>query len=130
MIVVLDGYHTVSDEMVEFFAVLVNTPIEAKVIITAREDTPAYNWFYQKGHLESGAVREIRVRGLDEASAKKLLGSTRIEDEAFRRVYLMTRGQPLLLRMLRDDDAEGLKKNSVYTTEEIRYLLFLKNRTS
>jgi DNA-binding MarR family transcriptional regulator len=130
IVVVLDGYHnTVSEELVEFFATLVNMPIEAKVIITAREDTPAYNWFYQKGHLESGAVREIRVRGLDEASARRLLGGTETEDEAFRRVYLMTRGQPLLLRMLRDDDAEGLKKNSVYTAEEIRYLLFLKNKT-
>ncbi|MGB2825162.1 MAG: hypothetical protein WBC49_00800, partial [Thermoplasmata archaeon] len=80
-------------------------------------------------HVESGAVREIKVRGLDEASAKKLLGNADIEAEAFRRVYLMTRGQPLLLKMLRDDDAEGLKKNSVYTAEEIRYLLFLKDKT-
>ena len=129
MIVVLDGYHAVSEEVVEFFAALVNGSTEAKLVITSREDNPAYNWFYQKKHVESGAVREIRVRGLDEASTKKLLGNADIEAEAFRRVYLMTRGQPLLLRMLRDDDAEGLKKNSVYTAEEIRYLLFLKGKT-
>ncbi|MCJ7489889.1 MAG: hypothetical protein MUO87_07080, partial [Thermoplasmata archaeon] len=129
MIVVLDGYHTVSEEVVEFFAALVNASTEAKLVVTAREDNPAYNWFYQKTHVESGAVREIKVRGLDEASAKKLLGNADIEAEAFRRVYLMTRGQPLLLKMLRDDDAEGLKKNSVYTAEEIRYLLFLKDKT-
>lgn len=129
MIVVLDGYRTVSEDVVEFFAALVNAPTEAKLIITSREDNPAYNWFYQKRHVESGAVLEIRVRGLDEASAKTLLGNADIEDEAFRRVYLMTRGQPLLLRMLRDDDVEGLKKSSVYTAEEIRYLLFLKGKT-
>ena len=129
MIVVFDGYHTVSEEVVEFFAALVNASADAKLVITAREDNPAYNWFYQKKHVESGAVREIRVRGLDEASTKKLLGNADIEAEAFRRVYLMTRGQPLLLRMLRDDDTEGLKKNSVYTAEEIRYLLFLKGKT-
>ncbi len=129
MIVVLDGYRTVSEEVVEFFAALVNASTEAKLVVTAREDNPAYNWFYQKKHVESGAVREIRVRGLDEASSKTLLGNADIEAEAFRRVYLMTRGQPLLIRMLRDGDAEGLKKNSVYTAEEIRYLLFLKDKT-
>ncbi|MCJ2533206.1 MAG: hypothetical protein LN411_04715 [Candidatus Thermoplasmatota archaeon] len=129
MIVVLDGYHTVSEEVVELFAALVNASTESKLVVTAREDNPAYNWFYQKKHVESGVVREMRVRGLDEASAKQLLGNADIEAEAFRRVYLMTRGQPLLLRMLRDDDAEGLKKSSVFTAEEIRYLLFLKDKT-
>jgi DNA-binding MarR family transcriptional regulator len=129
MVVILDGYHMIGDDVVEFFSDLVSISSEAKLIVTAREDTPAYNWFYQKKHLESGIVREIRVRGLDETSAKKLLGNPQIEEEAFRRVYLMTRGQPLLLRMLMEDDAEGLKRNSVYTAEEIRYLLFLKNKT-
>ncbi len=129
MIIVLDGYHTVNEEVVELFAALVDASTEAKLVITAREDTPAYNWFYQKTHVESGAVLETRVRGLDEVSAKELLGNADIEAEAFRRVYLMTRGQPLLLRMLRDNDAEGLKKNSVYTAEEVRYLLFLKDKT-
>jgi DNA-binding MarR family transcriptional regulator len=129
MVVVLDGYRTVGEDVAEFFAELASTPSEAKIIITAGEDTPAYNWFYQKKHLESGTVREIRVRGLDEESARRLLGNPEIEEEAFRRVYLMTRGQPLLLRMLRDGDAEGLKRNSVYTAEEIRYLLFLRNKT-
>ncbi|HIH00972.1 TPA: ATP-binding protein [Thermoplasmata archaeon] len=129
MIVVLDGYRTVGEDLVEFMGDLAGTAREAKMIVTAGEDTPAYNWFYQKKHVDSGMVREIRVRGLDEQSAKKLLETPGIEEEAFRRVYLMTRGQPLLLRMLRDGDAEGLKKNSVYTAEEIRYLLFLKNKT-
>jgi hypothetical protein len=129
IIVVFDGYHGVSEEVVEFFAELVSHPGEAKAIITAREDTPAYNWFYQKKHLEVGTVTEIRVRGLDEASARRLLDSAQIEEDAFRRVYLMTRGQPLLLKMLRDGDADGVRKNSVYTAEEILYLLFLRNKT-
>ena len=129
MTVVLDGYRTVGEDLVEFLGNLVGTAREAKMIITAGEDTPAYNRFYQKKHVDAGIVREIKVRGLDEQSAKRLLGNPEIEEEAFRRVYLMTRGQPLLLRMLRDGDAEGLKKNSVYTAEEIRYLLFLKSKT-
>jgi len=129
IVVVFDEYCRVSEEVVEFFVELVSDPGEAKIIVTAPEDTPAYNRFYQKKHVDEGAVAEVRVRGLDEAGARGLLGSNRIEEDAFRRIYLMTRGQPLLLRMLKSGDSDGLKRNSVYTAEEIRYLLFLRDKT-
>ncbi|MGD9962789.1 MAG: hypothetical protein AB7S97_02685 [Thermoplasmata archaeon] len=129
-VIVFDGYHAVSEETVEFFTDLVAGLDEAKVVITAREDTPAYNWFYHKEELESGKVLELRLKGLDAESAKTLLGNPRIEPDAFRRVYMMTRGSPSTLRMLREKDFEGLKKNTVFTTEEVRYLLFLRDKTS
>ena len=70
------------------------------------------------------------MKGLDEDSARRLLGNPDIEPEAFRRVYLMTRGQPRLLQLLRDGMTEELKKESVFTAEEIRYLMFLRDKTS
>ena len=127
-IMVFDDYHSVPEEVVEFFSLLVGEQGATKIVITAREDTPAYNWFYQKRHVENGVVREIRVRGLDERSARHLLGNDEIEDDAFRRIYLMSRGQPMMLRLLREGDLEGLKRSSVYTAEELRYLLFLKDK--
>lgn len=129
-VVIFDGYHSVPEETVEFFADLVDRLDEAKVIITAREDTPAYNWFYHKKEVESGKVQELRLKGLDQASAKSLLGNPGIEQEAFRRIYMMTRGSPSIITMLRDRDFEGLKRNTVFTSEEIRYLLFLKDKTA
>ena len=128
-LVVIDDYHLVAEKVVELLSSFVSHGRECKMIVTAREDLPAYNWFYQKRDVDSGTVREIRVKGIDESSAKRLLGNPDIEADAFRRIYLMSRGQPLVLRLLRDDDREELKRNSVFTAEEIRYLLFLKQKT-
>ncbi len=128
-VIVFDGYRPASEEVVEFFSAVADRLNEAKVIITAREDTPAYNWFYHKKELESGKVQELRLKGLDRDSSRLLLGNPEIEAEAFRRIYGMTRGSPSTLGMLRDRDFEGLKKNTVFTVEEIRYLLFLRDKT-
>jgi DNA-binding Lrp family transcriptional regulator len=128
-LIVFDDYHSVCEGVVELLSSLINRRSECKIVVTAREDLPAYNWFYQKKHVDSGAVREIRVKGLDETNARRLLGNPDIEAEAFRRIFLMSRGQPLVLRLLRDGDREGLKKNSVFTAEEIRYLMFLSQKT-
>jgi len=130
MLLVFDDYHSVGEGIVEFFSDVVASLGDGKIIVIAREDIPAYSWFYQKRQVESGVVQELRMRGIDEASAKRLLGNPDIEPDAFRRVYLMSRGQPKLLRLLRDGDIEGLKRASVFTTEEIRYLLFLKDKTA
>jgi DNA-binding MarR family transcriptional regulator len=126
---VFDDYFSVSDEVVEFFTALVDSVDDAKVIITARQETPAYNWFYQKKHTDSGIVRELRIKGLDQVSAKKLLGNELIEKDALRRIIMMTHSQPRVLRMLKEGDFNGLKKNTPFTAEEIRYLLFLKDKT-
>lgn len=126
---VFDDYFSVSDEVVEFFTALVDSVDDAKVIITARQETPAYNWFYQKKHTESGIVRELKIKGLDQVSAKKLLGNDLIEKDALRRIIMMTHSQPMVLRMLKEGDFNGLKKNTPFTAEEIRYLLFLKDKT-
>ena len=127
---VFDDYHSIKDEVVELFSRFVDSEWRSKIIVVAREDTPAYSRFYQREEVQSGVVRELRVKGLDEDSARRLLGKPDIESEAFRRVLLMTRGQPMLLRLLRDGMTEELKRESVFTAEEIRYLMFLRDKTS
>lgn len=128
-LLVFDDYFSVAEEVVEFFGRTVEAADAVKIIISARQETPAYNWFYQKRHVESGTIHEMRIKGLDEPSSKRLLGNERIEKDALRRIMLMTHGQPMILRMLRENDMEGLRKNTVFTPEEIRYLLFLKDKT-
>ena len=128
LLIVFDDYYSVSEEVVEFFAMLAELDGEAKIVITAREETPAYNWFYHKEQVEAKRVRELRMRGLDETAAKRLLGNDAIEKDAFKRIMMMTRGQPLALRLLRDRDLAGLKSSSVFTAEEIRYMLFLRDK--
>lgn len=128
VLVVFDDYHSVSEEVVEFFSYLVANKGEAKVIITARQEMPAYNWFYHKEDVDAKTVTELRIKGLDENSARKLLGKEKIDNDAFHRVIMMTHGQPSILKMLRENDVKGLKESSVFTPEEIRYLLFLKDK--
>lgn len=130
LLIVLDDYHSVSEDVVEFFASLAELDGEAKIVITAREETPAYNWFYRKKQVEATLVKELRIRGLDEASAKRLLGNETIEKDALRRIMMMTRGQPLTLKLLRDRDLAGLKSGTVFTVEEIRYMLFLRDKNA
>ena len=75
-------------------------------------------------------VRELRIRGLDEASSRRLIGSENIEKDALRRIIMMSRGQPLALKMLRDRDLAGLKSSTMFTPEEVRYMLFLRDKTA
>jgi len=126
---VIDDYFTVTDEVVELLSSIVEVVDGAKIIVTARPEMPAYNWFYHKPQVDSGMVEELKIAGLDQESAQRLLGNPNIEKDALKRVLGMTRCQPLALTMLRDGDLEGLKKNTMFTAEEARYLLFLKDKT-
>lgn len=128
-IYVFDHYFNTSEEVVELFSSMADIIDGAKLVITARQETPAYNWFYHKKQVDSGVVEELKLKGLDQESATKLLGKDRIEPEALRRILMMTRSQPMTLKMLRDGDLEGLKRDTVFTPEEARYLLFLMDRT-
>jgi hypothetical protein len=130
LLLIFDDYHSVGEDVVEFFASLIESEGEAKMVIVAREDTPAYNWFYHKQHVDLRKVQELRIRGLDEASAKRLLGNPSIEPDALKRIMMMTRGQPLVLRLLGERDLTGLKANTVFTAEELRYMLFLRDKNA
>jgi len=128
-ILVFDDYFSASDDLVEFFADAIDNAKDAKIVISARQETPAYSWFYQKKHVDSGTVQELKIKGLDENSAKRMLGNDKIEKDALRRIMMMTRGQPMILKLLKEENFKELKKNTVFTSEEIRYLLFLKDKT-
>jgi DNA-binding MarR family transcriptional regulator len=125
---VFDDYFSVEDQVVEFFSSMVDMVDGAKMVTTVRQEMPAYNWFYHKPQVDAGLVEELKISGLDQESAKRLLGNANIEREALRRVLGMTRCQPMALKMLRDGDLEGMKKNTMFTAEEARYLLFLKEK--
>ena len=128
-LLVFDDYFSVGDDVVEFFASLIETPGDTKIVIAAREDTPAYSWFYHIKQVESKLVRELRIRGLDEASARRLLDKDDIEKDALKRIMMICRGQPMTLKLLKDRDLAGLKSNTKYTPEEIRYMLFLRDKS-
>lgn len=65
----------------------------------------------------------MTLKGLPDDAARVLLGNAEIPDEAFRRIHVMSRGSPMILTMLRERDEDGLRKNTTFTNEEIRFLL-------
>ena len=123
VLIVFDGYFDVEEEVVEFFSDLVERREGARLIITCRDSTPSYSRFYRKEHVDADIVKEMTVRGLTEGHAKQLLGNEEVPEEAFGRIFALSRGSPMILRMLRDRDEEGLRKNTTFTNEEIRFLL-------
>lgn len=122
-LIVFDGYFDVDEQIVEFFNSLVERREGAKIIVTCRDSTPSYNRFYRKEHLEAGTVMEITLKGLPEEEARILLGNDDIPDETLRRVFALSRGSPMILTMLREGDIDGLRRNTTFTNEEIRFLL-------
>ncbi len=131
VILVCDGYFDVSDEVVEFFNGLVsairNTE-DFKILVTAREDTPSYNRFYTILDIHDGVVGEVHIRGLDQEHCKTILGTSDIEPDALKRLFLFTRGCPTTLKLLASENIDELKAKTKFSPEEIKLMLFLKSQ--
>ncbi len=124
-LIVLDDWHDVSDDMVEYFAEslphLKRTDI--KIMVTSLENTPSYNRFYRMDDVRDGSVEELHIRGLEPEYCRKLLGD--VDDEALKKIFMMTHGRPLYIKLLKNGDMDTLLSVSSFTPEEVRYLMFL-----
>ncbi|HEX9341496.1 MAG TPA: hypothetical protein VF992_10090 [Thermoplasmata archaeon] len=67
---------------------------------------------------------ERHLRGLGVDDCRAMLGNPAIDEEALRRVFLLTRGCPLFLRAVREGDEATLRTNSRFTKAEIGLLLY------
>jgi len=132
-ILVLDDYHKVKDEIVQFLNQLMRKIEESqektnlRLIITGRVGTPFYNRFYQKEHLEKNLVKEMKLTSLDKKDAQKILDKD-IEDEALERIMMFTKGSPLLLKLLKEENEEKLIEITPWEEEQISLLMFLKTK--
>jgi len=126
-LLVLDNYGEVAEGIVDtvrsLLATVAATP-GAKLLVLAQEATPSYCRFYGVGEVRKGTVRELRMKGLSPAATKELLGNPAIGEEALRQVYLLTKGCPLYLTLIRDGDGARLREVSRFTSAEVRLLLF------
>jgi len=128
-LLVFDNYSTVGEDLVDTFSALthlLSRTEKAKMIVIAQEATPAYCRFYNRKMIEGGMVDETHIKGLSQEDSKLVLGNPRIEEEAMRRIYLLTKGNPLFLTLIREGNAEELKEKSRFTTPEIQLLMFSK----
>lgn len=126
-IYVFDNWFHIGEDIVDLFSHLAKNSSklkDSKILVLAREATPSYCRFHTKNQVEKELVKEMHLKGLDEQSSKLLLENPDIDDEAFRRIYLLTKGCPLYLRLIRVGDAEELKRRSRFTNPEIKLLIF------
>ncbi len=130
VLLVFDGYGDVREDVVEFFAHLLRAlagTATPKALVLAQETTPSYCRFYDRKAVDAGRVEEIHLRGLSLEESRDLLGTPDIADEALRRIYLLTKGCPLFLELIRAGDARRLKARSRFTTAEVNLLLFSRD---
>ena len=125
-LLVVDGFAEASEDVVETLRAAVRlAPSRTGVhlLVLAQETTPAYSRFYGRADLEAHRVVERHLKGLDLEGCRQMLGRPDIDEEALRRIYLLTKGCPLHLRYIREGDEEGLRANSRFTKAEVRLLL-------
>ena len=126
-IYVFDNYFHVGEDIVDLLSHLTKgakSLKDSKILVLAREATPSYCRFHTKADLEKDLVSEMHLKGLDEKTSKLLLENELIDEEAFHRIYLLTKGCPLYLKLIRDGDSEELKRRSRFTNPEIKLLIF------
>lgn len=122
-----DNYHAVSQEVVDVLYDLSGAMKggKAKLAVAIRGETPSYNRFYLKEDVTGGRVIEVSFHRFGELDSRRMLGLD-LSDETFQQIYLMTRGQPLALALLRDGDEAGLKK--IRPSEEARFMMYLRGQ--
>jgi hypothetical protein len=126
-LICLDNYREPSEDLVDLLIELVPRLRggRCKMAVAMREETPSYERFYLRPDVLSGDVVEVRLHRFDERTSHEFLGSD-LDDEAFQLIYMLTRGQPLALDMVKRGDAEGLK--TLRLKEEVRFLMYLRTR--
>ncbi len=126
-LIVVDGYREVSepvvDAMASLLAIVAGAP-GAKLLVLAQESTPSYCRFYDAPSVRRGTVRELRLRGLSVEATRRLLGNPSISEESLKQVFLLTKGCPLYLTLIRDGDSARLREVSRFTVAEVRLLMF------
>jgi len=74
-------------------------------------------------HFSEKELKDLKLKGLDKESAKQLLGK-RIKGKEFERIYKLTEGNPLYLKLAKTQSLEAPKGK--YTPDELALLKFLK----
>ncbi len=129
MIIAFDNYFKVGEDIIDFFSGLSNLAARnesLKVIINAMDTTPFYCRFYDKSEVQNKKIAELTLKGLDMESCKQLLEAPNIDNDALRKIYLMTRGHPLTIELIKRGDVNSLKRIKGFSRQEASLLLYLK----
>ncbi|HDD60457.1 MAG: tetratricopeptide repeat protein [Thermoplasmata archaeon] len=99
-IMAFDDFQRASDELLGFFTTwkeAIEDTEGIKIILIGRHVIPIYD---RREVVLEGFVKEMVLEGLDEESSRKLLGEKVKNEEVFRRIYNITKGHPLFLKII------------------------------
>jgi DNA-binding MarR family transcriptional regulator len=94
----------------------------AKIIIVHR----GFMNIVAKDAVASKSFKSLKLSGLDKDSCKSILGIKKLEKREFERIYKLTEGNPLALKLIREEDISDLKKSGKYTADELTLIRYLK----
>lgn len=125
-ILFFDGFDSAEADLVEFFPLLLEAAVasggDAKIFVTSPEANP----FYTRQDAEDGKeIVEIALKGLDEESARKLVGD-KVSEKEFATAFQFSKGHPLTLKLLKSQELENLVGEERLTRDELLLLKYLK----
>ncbi len=107
-LLIFDNYFQVSDSLVSALRYLIRENLkESKLIVCMRADTPFYNRFYTLSDVAEEVVNEIKLQGLPYEAAQQLLPN--IKDKALKHIYRLTKGNPLVLTAIRENNLDNVE---------------------
>lgn len=126
-LICFDNYHLLPERGVDCMIDMLERLRDGKVkiMVAMRGETPSYNRFYQKNDVDRGRVVEVRLGRLSPYCLESMFGSD-MDEEALKLIYMLTRGQPLALNLLRKGDGVGLRE--LFPNEEVRFMMYLRTR--
>lgn len=123
-LLIFDNYYDVDDTFVAALNSLVKENLgKSKIIVAMRSDTPFYNRFYTLSDVAEGTVTEIKLEGLPYECARELL--PHIKEEALKHIYRLTKGNPLLLTAIRE---ENMNKIDFLNPDQKHLLMYLASQ--
>ena len=124
-----DNYFKVSEGVADLFSMLSDLATKSeslKLMINAMDTTPFYCRFYDKSEVQKKKIAELTIKGLSMDGCKQLLEAPNIDDDALKKIHLMTRGHPLTIELIKLGDVNSLKRIKGFSRQEASLLLYLK----
>ncbi|MEE9152101.1 MAG: ATP-binding protein [Thermoplasmata archaeon] len=119
----LDEADTRSKRFLELLSLDLDAMSGAKIIIMYRG--PAK--LFAKEAIDSEHFKEMQLSGLDRKSCKTLLGLKKLQKGEFERIFRLTEGNPLVLKLIKLEDVRELEKSGKYTPDELTLIKYLKS---
>ena len=125
-LLVFDSMHkadTMSTRFINLLSQDINSLYGSKIIILNREPIGLIS----KEAIESMHYKTMQLEGLDKKSCKILLSMKKLEKDEFERIFRLTEGNPLALKLIKTEDVRELEKSGKYTPEELTLIKYLKS---